>query len=115
MIAVTAATGLLDARLQKPDDRCADDMSMSPEEAELARMVMGIRRHIEDLDVQIDGNKIILSGKCHTYYIKQLAQHAIFVAEEGRQIVNNIDVAKPDSAPIQIQEYAGMLGKKYPR
>lgn len=48
---------------------------------------------IADLQVHIRGGQIILAGRCTTYYLKQLAQHAAMRAS-GRNfvILNDIDV-----------------------
>ncbi|MCS7305863.1 MAG: hypothetical protein NZ602_12255 [Thermoguttaceae bacterium] len=48
---------------------------------------------IANLTVHIRAGKIILAGRCTTYYLKQLAQHAAMTAS-GRNfiILNHIDV-----------------------
>lgn len=47
---------------------------------------------IRDLRVKVDGKKIILEGRCATYYSKQLAQHAALGVIEDEQVENAIDV-----------------------
>jgi hypothetical protein len=50
---------------------------------------------IRDLNVRRSGNRIILEGRCATYYSKQLAQHAALGVIDGEQLQNDIFVAVP--------------------
>ena len=39
---------------------------------------------------------LVLSGWCHTYYAKQLAQHLVMESTKLRILVNDIDVVNGD-------------------
>ncbi|MCH2595044.1 MAG: BON domain-containing protein [Pirellulales bacterium] len=43
-------------------------------------------------DVSATDHTIVLTGKCNTFYTKQLAQHAAMGILEYERLVNNIDV-----------------------
>ncbi len=53
------------------------------------QLAVAIRQRIEsrlggrvrDLAVRVTGNRIILEGRCATYYTKQLAQHAALIVD----------------------------------
>lgn len=47
---------------------------------------------LQDLVVRLDGNTVVLEGRCATYYTKQLAQHAALGALEDEQLENAIVV-----------------------
>ncbi len=49
----------------------------------------GMVRHLE---VTILENEVIISGKAHTYYTKQLATHAIIATVPEFSLTNNIEV-----------------------
>jgi len=67
------------------------------------RLAVAIRQRIEsrlgarvrDLGVRVTGSRIILEGRCATYYTKQLAQHAALGVLEDELLENNIVVAVP--------------------
>jgi hypothetical protein len=67
------------------------------------QLAIAIRQRIEsrlagrvrELSVRIIGNKIVLEGKCSTYYTKQLAQHAVLGVLEDEQLDNAIVVEVP--------------------
>ena len=48
---------------------------------------------VKDLRVELHDREIILTGRCRTFYIKQIAQHAAMEAAVGWNVVNQIDVA----------------------
>ncbi len=47
---------------------------------------------VEDLRVEINGHGVQLSGRCSTYYCKQLAQHAAMRLPGGDHLTNSIEV-----------------------
>jgi osmotically-inducible protein OsmY len=47
---------------------------------------------IRDLHVEVNREGVVLSGRCSTYYSKQMAQHAAMATPAGGQILNQIDV-----------------------
>ncbi|QDT70015.1 BON domain protein [Planctomycetes bacterium MalM25] len=65
--------------------------------AQLVRERISVRlgKRIRDLSVQVESGVIRLSGKCSTYYSKQLAQHAVLGVVEDEEIENQIEVAVP--------------------
>jgi osmotically-inducible protein OsmY len=50
---------------------------------------------LHSLEVEANGESVILTGKVGSYYYKQLAQETICSVIGGREIVNNIRVLKP--------------------
>jgi hypothetical protein len=69
------------------------------EEAE--RLVASIEKAVQqetnggvrDLAVEMDGEGIVLTGRCSTFYCKQLAQHAAMAIPGGDRLVNRIEVS----------------------
>lgn len=59
------------------------------------RILVRLGKRIRDLSVQVESGVIRLSGKCSTYYSKQLAQHAALGVVEDEEIENQIEVAIP--------------------
>jgi hypothetical protein len=57
------------------------------------RILCRLSGRIHDLDVNVDGNQVVLSGRCATYYSKQLAQHAALGVLEDEHLDNAITVA----------------------
>ena len=49
-------------------------------------------RVIRDLRVDVYGGSVVVSGHAPTYYVKQLATHAVFEAIEGFRLTNDIEV-----------------------
>jgi|YNPMSStandDraft_1061717.scaffolds.fasta_scaffold02278_1 hypothetical protein len=47
-------------------------------------------RAIANLQVHIHANRIILLGRCTTYYMKQLAQHAAMIAGGRNFVIHNL-------------------------
>lgn len=47
---------------------------------------------VKNLRVQIHENQVLLTGRCRTYYTKQIAQHAAMEAAVGCEVVNEIIV-----------------------
>jgi len=63
------------------------------EEATIAQLIQ--RRcdsRIHQLEVELFDNNVRLSGRCATFYTKQLAQHAAMQVVCGATIINEIDV-----------------------
>lgn len=50
---------------------------------------------VRELSVRVNGNTVVLEGKCATYYTKQLAQHAALGVLEDEQLENAILVEVP--------------------
>ncbi|MGE0607923.1 MAG: BON domain-containing protein [Pirellulales bacterium] len=61
-----------------------------------ARIERLVRRQTNDkvreLRVVVLSERIILSGRCGTFYSKQLAQHAAMTLADESPLVNQIDV-----------------------
>ena len=63
-------------------------------------LAIAIRQRIESrlggrvrgLSVVVEGNDVVLCGRCSTYYSKQLAQHAALGVIEDEQLENSIVV-----------------------
>jgi hypothetical protein len=47
---------------------------------------------VRDLHVEVNGDGILLTGRCSTYYAKQMAQHAAMTVPAGGQLTNQIEV-----------------------
>ena len=48
---------------------------------------------VQDLVVEMDGAGVVLTGRCGSFYCKQLAQHAAMAIPGGNQLTNSIEVA----------------------
>lgn len=53
---------------------------------------LGGRMH--ELEVLSDGDRVVLRGRCSTYYSKQLAQHEALGVLEEEHLLNQITVTK---------------------
>jgi hypothetical protein len=82
----------------------ADRIHAPDERAERYRqLAIAIRQRIEsrlagrvrDLAVRIQGDTIVLEGRCATYYTKQLAQHAALGVLNDEHLENEIAVTVP--------------------
>ncbi|QDU54394.1 BON domain-containing protein [Aeoliella mucimassa] len=51
---------------------------------------LGVR--VYDLEVEVSPESVVLSGRCSTFYTKQLAQHAALDVIESRSLDNRIQV-----------------------
>ena len=77
--------------------------SSEDEQAERRRLAGRILQRIEtrlpgrirELSVYTTENSIVLSGRCSTYYTKQVAQHTAMGVMEYDRLINNIDVCSP--------------------
>ena len=47
---------------------------------------------VRNLRVELRGEEVLLTGRCRTYYVKQVAQHAAMQTAAGWNVVNQIDV-----------------------
>jgi len=47
---------------------------------------------VKNLRVELHDGEVILTGRCRTYYTKQIAQHAAMGTAVGWSVVNQIDV-----------------------
>ncbi|MBW3541313.1 MAG: phospholipid-binding protein [Planctomycetes bacterium] len=47
---------------------------------------------VRDLDVDCRGRRVVVTGRCPTYYLKQLVTQAILSAEPGAQLQNEVEV-----------------------
>jgi osmotically-inducible protein OsmY len=61
-----------------------------------ARIKRAIRRRIgggvQQLEVDVRNNQVVLSGRCSSFYFKQLAQHAAMLMVGGDSLANEIEV-----------------------
>ncbi len=48
---------------------------------------------VRGLCVEINGDGVLLRGRCRTYYCKQLAQHAAMAVPGGSRLTNSIEVS----------------------
>jgi hypothetical protein len=97
--------------LKAVEERAMDDLSWevsarksqsylpeTQEEAEeLAMLIeMAIEREtgrgIHELSVTVEGEGILLAGRCESFYHKQLAQHAAMNISGSKHLVNGIEV-----------------------
>ena len=80
----------------EPDFR--ESLEDSPEECVksiariAARIEARIPGRIRNLAVSSSGRAIVLSGSCHTYYSKQMAQHTARGLMEHDRLINKIEV-----------------------
>ncbi len=75
----------------------SDLRQASEEIRKLAAMIeRAVDRHtnrgVRDLKVEVSRHGIVLRGRCHSYYVKQLAQHAAMLVRSGCRLVNCIEV-----------------------
>ena len=47
---------------------------------------------IRGLHVEVDNGSVVVFGRVHTYYTKQLITHAVLAAVEDVTLTNNIEV-----------------------
>lgn len=52
----------------------------------------GTSGRIRDLRVEINRHGVLLTGRCDTYYAKQMAQHAAMSVHKTLQLTNQIEV-----------------------
>lgn len=88
VLAPAGFTGLHPAAKDHQDDR-RRNLAIAIRQRIETRLIGRIR----DLNVRIQGNTVVLEGRCATYYTKQLAQHAALGVLEDEQLENTIVVA----------------------
>jgi hypothetical protein len=49
-------------------------------------------RGVRELSVTIEGDGVVLAGRCESFYCKQLAQHAAMSISRGSRLINGIEV-----------------------
>jgi hypothetical protein len=70
------------------------DLTTANEATELeARIQCRLGGQIREFRLVVVENGLILRGRAHTYYAKQLAQHAVMEATELRILANEIEVS----------------------
>jgi osmotically-inducible protein OsmY len=48
---------------------------------------------VADLCVRVDGDGVLLTGRCDSFYCKQLAQQAAMTMPGGERLTNHIEVS----------------------
>ena len=67
---------------------------------------------VRDLRLSVHDKGIVLQGRTHTYYAKQLAQHAVMEATELPVLANDIEVYsasrcdRPQQGPVELSSRA---------
>ena len=86
MVALTAPASRTEQNAFAPD---------RTQELELtSRIESQTFRQVQDLRVRFDANRIVLDGRSASYYVKQLATHAVLNLMPGAAIENRIDVTR---------------------
>jgi hypothetical protein len=70
----------------------SNDCDVSLVEAHVRRRVWG---QVVDLRVEAHDRGVLLRGRAHSYYLKQLAQHAVLELCQVRLAANEIEVTWP--------------------
>lgn len=81
-----------------PED--ADDHPLPETLAEAERLAASIERAVQretrggvhNLSVEVSRQGVLLRGRCATYYVKQLAQHAAMALPGSPRLTNQIEV-----------------------
>ena len=69
------------------------ERQLSPAAEDLLRLVESRTQwQIHDLDIDCDHSRVVVTGRCRTWYLKQLVTHAIRSAEPQLQLWNEITV-----------------------
>ncbi|HEY7311462.1 MAG TPA: hypothetical protein VH643_19020 [Gemmataceae bacterium] len=70
------------------------DITTATEATDLeARIQCRLGRQIREFRLVVVDRRLILRGRVHTYYAKQLAQHAVMEASELPILANEIEVS----------------------
>jgi osmotically-inducible protein OsmY len=68
----------------------------SPEDTLAARIAGAIERQttgrVQSLRVEVNGDGVMISGRCQSFYMKQLAQHAAMQVAGAEVLTNRIEV-----------------------
>lgn len=76
-------------------DFCELETSRREGDCELARRIDTLTyRQVRDLNIAQDANRVILHGRAKSYYIKQLATHAVLDLLPGVAVENSICVIR---------------------
>jgi hypothetical protein len=51
-----------------------------------------VRGQVRDLRLAVEGNRLVLRGRTHCFYLKQLAQQAVMQVTPFRPLANEIEV-----------------------
>lgn len=87
--------------LTRADCAAAEELGAAPEHCDAAEELAGdlLRRiqretagRIQDLQVRFVSDGVVLSGRCRTYYTKQLAQHCVLRRLGEEHVYNQIEV-----------------------
>jgi len=78
-----------------------DDHPLPETLAEAERLAASIERAVRretrggvhNLSVEVSRQGVLLKGRCPTYYLKQLAQHAAMGMPGGNRLTNQIEVS----------------------
>jgi len=94
MVGFEFSVGILDP-LDGRKQPTIDDSQFEPER--LAAKIEQVVWHataagVKNLRVEFRGDEVLLTGRCRTYYTKQVAQHAAMQNATGWTVVNQIDV-----------------------
>jgi osmotically-inducible protein OsmY len=79
------------AALENTHDSRCDNLAKAIHQ----RIASRAQGRIHDLNVRIQGQTVVLSGHCATYYSKQLAQHAAQGIIDNEHLENEIHVVVP--------------------
>lgn len=79
---------------------CHDDHPIPESQQEAERLAASIERAVSretgggvrNLRVEIHDDEVLLTGRCNTYYTKQVAQHAAMVLSGENGLTNCIEV-----------------------
>jgi hypothetical protein len=76
----------------------SEEMTVSPAEEHELELTQNIDsktfRQVHDLRVRYDADRVIVQGRSASYYVKQLATHAVLNLMPGVAIENRIDVVR---------------------
>ena len=77
-------------------DRCAQLASLErAADCELTRRIDTLTyRQVRDLNIAHNANRVVLHGRAKSYYVKQLATHAVLDLMPGVAIENSICVTR---------------------
>ena len=80
-------------------DECLDRTGASAIEQLEAHLQRRLNGRVRDLRLVVCGQGLILQGRASTYYVKQLAQHAVMNATALPIVTNEIEVLEQAGSP----------------
>ena len=80
-------------------DECIDRRGASTIEEFEAHLQRRLNGRVRDLRLLVCGQGLILQGSASTYYVKQLAQHAVMNATALPIVANEIEVLEQSGSP----------------